>query len=134
MTTYNYYEQMQALSFRASMALTVLGNEGLSDFYSAAEDGFYQKLQTVSVEDAKKNITQSQIDQYLVLKDFVENKEREAAEKIKQEQIEAAESFKPVEKSKKLTEEELEKEADEIARDCQVYEDKMQAKIMAMHD
>lgn len=134
MTHYNYYEQMQELSFRASMALTVLGNVGLSDFYSAAEEGFYQKLQTVSVEDAKKNITRSQIDQYLVLKDFVDDKEREAAEKLKEEQIKAAESFKPVKERTQETEEEAEKAAEEWAEDCQVYEDKMQAKIKAMHD
>jgi len=83
MTHYNYYEQMQALCFRASMACVALGNEGLRDFYTAAEGGFCQKLQNVSVEDAEKNINQSQIEQYLITKDFVEEKEREAAEKIK---------------------------------------------------
>lgn len=91
MTTYNYYEKMQELSFRATMALNAIGDDGLKDFYSAAENGFYQKLQTVSVEDAKKSINQSQIDQYLVLNEFVEEKEREAAEKVRQETEEAKE-------------------------------------------
>jgi putative NADPH-quinone reductase len=89
MTHYNYYEQMQELSYRATMALAVIGNEGLRDFYSAAEEGFYKKLETVSVEEAKQNINQSQIDQYLITKDFVEEKEREAAELVRAEAEEA---------------------------------------------
>lgn len=85
MTIYNYYSEMQELSFRATMALAALGNEGLKDFYSAAEEGFYNKLQKIAVDEAQKNINQSQIEQYLITKDFVETKENEAAYKLREE-------------------------------------------------
>ena len=129
MTHYNYYEKMQELSFRATMALNAIGDDGLKDFYSAAENGFYQKLQTVSVEDAKKSINQSQIDQYLVFKDFVEEKEREAAEKVRQETLEAEKKDQT-----NTNDEQGYKDWEKQLKDNQEYDDKMQAKIEAMHN
>ena len=86
MTVYNYLSSMQELCFRATMALNALGKLGMADFYSAAENGFFSKLDGIPVEEAKQNINQSQIDQYLVTKEFVEQKEREAAEQLRAEQ------------------------------------------------
>lgn len=129
MTTYNYYEKMQELSFRATMALNAIGDDGLKDFYSAAENGFYQKLQTVSVEDAKKSINQSQIDQYIVLKDFVDNKEREAAEKVRQDMLDAEKK-----KQTNSDDEQGYKDWEEQLKENQEYDEKMQEKIEAMHN
>lgn len=86
MTYYNYASEMQQLCFRAREALTVLKEDGLKEFYAIAEEGYYNKLENVPVEEAKQNINQSQIDAYLALKDFVETKELEAAEKLRAEQ------------------------------------------------
>lgn len=85
MTIYNYYSEMQGLCFRAVVALSALGEEGLKDFYFAANEGFYNQLNTIPVDKAQAHINQSQIEQYLVTKDFVESKELEAAEKIREE-------------------------------------------------
>lgn len=85
MTTYNYYSGMQELCFRATMALNALGNEGLKDLYSAAEEGFFSKMDGLPVDEAKKEISQAQIEGYLITKEFVEDKELEAAEKIREE-------------------------------------------------
>lgn len=84
MTYYNYYEKMQELSFRACMAFNALQNKRLCDFYSAAETSFYQKLQSVKKE-AKETINQSLKNQYEEFKNFVEDIEREASEKILEE-------------------------------------------------
>lgn len=85
MTTYNYLSEMQELCFRASQALTVLEDAGLKDFYSAAEQGFFSKMDGMPVPEAEKPINQSQVEQYLITKEFVETKEYEAAEKLREE-------------------------------------------------
>ena len=85
MTTYNYLSAMQEFSYRTVMALAVLGNVKLQEFYKKAEQDYSDKLEKLSVEEAKENINPSQIDQYLRTKEFCETKEREAAEKIKRD-------------------------------------------------
>lgn len=80
MTTYNYLSEMQELSFKAAMALSVIDDIGMKDFYLAANEGFYIRLEKITNEEAEKTITQSQLEQYLRTKDFVEQKEKEAAE------------------------------------------------------
>jgi len=89
MTHYNYLTEMQDFCFRAVMALSVLGDDGMKDFYLAANEGFFNQLSKLPVEEAQQNINQSQIDQYLVTKEFVETKEREAADFIKKATEEA---------------------------------------------
>ncbi|MBO7735106.1 MAG: hypothetical protein J6S67_21260 [Methanobrevibacter sp.] len=86
MTTYNYMSEMQEMCFRATQALIVLGDKGMQDFYAAAEQGFYNRANGLSVEEANAPINVSQIDSYLATKDFVESKEYEAALKLKKEQ------------------------------------------------
>ena len=83
MTHYNYLTEMQELCFRATMALSVIGDDGMKDFYLAANEGFFNQLTKMPVEEAKQNINQSQIEQYLTTKEFVEAKEKEAAEFVK---------------------------------------------------
>lgn len=83
MTRYNYLTEMQELCFRATMALSVIGDDGMKDFYLAANEGFFNQLTKMPVEEAKQNINQSQIEQYLTTKEFVEAKEKEAAEFVK---------------------------------------------------
>lgn len=83
MTRYNYLKEMQELCFRATMALAVINDDGLKDFYVAADEGFTTQLEKITGQEAKESINQSQIEQYLVTKAFVESKEQEAAENIK---------------------------------------------------
>ena len=85
MTTYNYLSEMQLLCFRAREALKVLNDDGMKDFYAAAEVGFSERATPLTFEKANEHINQSQIDAYLRVKDFVEQKEREAAEKLRDE-------------------------------------------------
>ena len=84
MTTYNYMSEMQQLCFRATKALKELGDDGLYDFYAAAEKGFDATANSLPYEEANKDINQSQTDAFINLKDFVEDKEYKAAEKIKE--------------------------------------------------
>ena len=86
MKTYNYMSEMQRLCFRATQALIVLGDKGMQDFYSAAEQGFYNRSNELSVEEANAPINVTQIDAYLQTKDYVESKEYEAALQLKKEQ------------------------------------------------
>ena len=85
MTTYNYLSEMQLWCFRAREALKVLNDDGMKDFYAAAEVGFSERATPLTFEKANEHINQSQIDAYLRVKDFVEQKEREAAEKLRDE-------------------------------------------------
>ena len=80
MTTYNYLSEMQELCFRAMMALSVTKDKGMEDFYLAANEGFFLRMDEITKEEAEKTITQSQLEQYLRTQDFVEQKEKEAAE------------------------------------------------------
>ena len=82
MTTYNYLTEMQSLCFKAGMALKGIGDEGMKDFYLAADTGFYKRLETIQMEEADQPINQSQMDCYLMLKDFVTEKEKEAAKAV----------------------------------------------------
>ena len=86
MTTYNYLTSMQEFCFRAFMALLVTKDDGMKDFYTAAEEGFSHRLSTIPVEEASKPINQSQLESYLRTKDFVEDTERKAAEILREEQ------------------------------------------------
>jgi len=113
MTRYNYLTEMQELCFRATMALSVIGEDGMKDFYFAANEGFFNQLAKMPVEDAKQNINQSQIDQYLTTKEFVEAKEKEAAEFVKQ-------ATEAAEKKKK---DDPDKEWEEVFNDNQAAED-----------
>jgi hypothetical protein len=129
MTRYNYLTEMQDLCFRAVMALSVIGDDGMKDFYFAANEGFFNQLSKIPVDEAQQNINQSQIDQYLTTKDFVETKEREAAEFIKKT-TDAAEKKKQTNSD----DEQGYKDWEEQLKENQEYDEKMQAKIEAMHD
>ena len=83
MTRYNYLKEMHALCYRVTNALAVIGERGMLDFYTATEKGFYVMLDELSVTEAKETINQSQLDQYLALKAFTEEKEKDAAENLK---------------------------------------------------
>lgn len=85
MTTYNYLSEMQLLCFRAREALKALNDDGMRDFYAAAEIGFSQQATPLTYEKANEHINQSQIEAYLKVKEFTEQKEREAAEKIRED-------------------------------------------------
>lgn len=85
MTTYNYLSEMQLLCFRAREALKVLNDDGMKDFYAAAEVGFSERATPLTFEKANEHINQSQIEAYLKVKKFTEEKEREAAEKLRYE-------------------------------------------------
>ena len=83
MKTYSYLSEMQQFCFRATQAFIVLEDKGMQDFYSAAEKGFDAECNSLTCENASAGINQSQIENYFRLKDFVESKEREAAQKIR---------------------------------------------------
>ena len=83
MTTYSYFSEMQQLCFRATQAFIVLEDKGMQDFYSAAEKGFNAECNSLVCDNASAVVNHSQIENYFRLKDFVETKEREAAEKMK---------------------------------------------------
>ena len=78
----DYYEKMQELSFRATMANNALENKRLTDFYSACETCFYNKLKTLSEEELYSQIPNKLEENYLVLKKFVDEKEKLAQETI----------------------------------------------------
>ena len=89
MTTYNYVSEMQELCFRATQALTVLGKTGTKDFYSAAEIGFSQQMESLNnkpVEEVSTPINQDQLDTYLSCKKFVEEQENQAAWMLRRQQ------------------------------------------------
>ena len=118
MTRYNYLKEMQEFCFRAAMALAVINDDGLKDFYVAADEGFTGLLEKITGEEAEESINQSQIEQYLVTKAFVESKEKEAADVI------AADT--------KHTEEEKDKGYlawEEMINDNQLADDKMEAML-----
>ncbi len=78
MTRYTFGREMQLLCFRATQALTVLG-DCLQHLYSAAEDGFSERISNMPFDEANSEIGESQINAYLALKEFVEDKETQAA-------------------------------------------------------
>lgn len=86
MTTYNYLSEMQQLCFRATQALEVLGEKGMKDFYSKAEEGYAVECSSLGYKSASAAIEQSQINAYLQVKEYVDTKEREAAEKLREQQ------------------------------------------------
>lgn len=86
MTTYNYLTDMQELCFKAVQALVVIEDDGLKDFYSAAEEGFAKRITSIPVEEATKLINQSQVESYIRTKEFVDDAERKAAEKLREAQ------------------------------------------------
>ena len=94
MTRYNYLKEMHALCFRATNAQAVLGESGMMDFYSAAEEGFSKKFDELTKGEAEETITQSQIDQYIVLEAFTKEEEAKAAERLKEDAAEDEEAAK----------------------------------------
>lgn len=78
----DYYEKMQELSFRATMTNNALENKSLTDFYSACETCFYNKLNSLSEEESYKQIPYRLEENYLVLKKFVDEKEKLTQETI----------------------------------------------------
>lgn len=94
MTYYNYVSEMQALCFRATQALTVLGKDGTKDFYSAAEVGFSKQMDELNnkpVSEISTHVSQDQLDTLLSTKKFVEDQENQAAWTLRRQQ-EAAEN------------------------------------------
>lgn len=90
MTLYNYVSEMQELCFRATQALKVMGKTGTMDFYSAAENGFYQLLQELNnkpIEEVSTTVNQDQLDTLVSCKLFVEKQENEAAYFIRRQEI-----------------------------------------------
>ena len=85
MTTYNYLSEMQLMCFWAREALKVLNDDGLKDFFAAAEVGFSERATPLTYDKANEHINQRQIEAYLKVKEFTEQKEREAAEKLREE-------------------------------------------------
>lgn len=70
----DYYEKMQELSFRATMANNALENKRLTDFYSACETCFYNKLKSLSEEESYNQIPHRLEENYLVLKNSLMKK------------------------------------------------------------
>lgn len=126
MTTYNYLSEMQELCFKAAMALSVTDGIGMKDFYLAANEGFCNRLEKITKEEAEKTISQSQLEQYLRTQDFVALKEKEAADKINA----SGKCIQYTEEEEKA----YEKIMNEMLDDNQEYDEKMQAKMEAMHD
>ena len=85
MTYYNYLCEMQQLCFRAREALKVLEDNILRKFYAVAEEGFFSQMERLPVEKAKQNVKLSQIESLIRTKRYVEEKELDAAYKIKRE-------------------------------------------------
>lgn len=85
MTYYNYLSEMQQLCFRAREALKVLEDDGLRLFYSVAEEGFFSQMERLPVEKAKQDVNLSLIESLIRTKRYVEEKELDAAYKIKRE-------------------------------------------------
>ena len=81
MTVYMYYQEMQELCARASNAFSVCedGKSPLADVYSMAEQGFYNKICSLPVEEANKFCSPQREARLNDLKHFVEDKEDAAA-------------------------------------------------------
>lgn len=63
------------------MANNALENKSLTDFYSACETCFYNKLKSLSEEESYNQIPHRLEENYLFLKKFVDEKEKLAQEK-----------------------------------------------------
>ena len=84
MTRYQYMSEMQLLCFRAIQALRVLKLKHLENFYSAAEAGFSEK-DDLPYEEAAIEVSENELEGLLSLQDFVEERETQAAYKLRDE-------------------------------------------------
>ena len=82
MTTYNYFIEMQEMSFRISQACKTMGKRGTQDVYAACERGFCEMAKELNCEEAAHVISQDQLDTYLCTKNFCEEQEKQAANMI----------------------------------------------------
>lgn len=91
MTKYEYYDQLQEVCFRAVKALSVTEkeNQTLIDFYSAAEEGFFRKKESLKIKEALELINQNQKDRLNHRKAWLEEIEYQAAIKQREEQDES---------------------------------------------
>ena len=82
MTTYNYFIEMQEMSFRISQACKAMGKRGTQDVYAACERGFGEMAKELNCEEAGSTINQDQLDTYVCTKNFCEEQEKQAASLI----------------------------------------------------
>lgn len=87
MTYYCYLDEMQNLCLRASNALKVIHAEDpvLSDVYSAAEEGFFQKKQNCFAADASAPAGSAKTERLEKFRQTVADWEQDAAYKLKEE-------------------------------------------------
>lgn len=79
MTTYNYFIEMQEMSFRISQACKAMNKRGTQDVYKACELGFSEMAKNLNCEQAGRTITQDQLDTYVCTKNFCEEQTKLAA-------------------------------------------------------
>jgi len=94
MTTYNYFIEMQEMSFRISQACKVMGKRGTQDVYAACERGFGEMAKELNCEEAARVIGQDQLDTYVCTKNFCEEQEKQAADFINTQLVEPEHSEK----------------------------------------
>lgn len=87
MTFYNYLDEMQNLSLRASNAFKVIKPENplIVDLYAAAEEGFYNKKLNLAAVDAGAPAGETKTDCLAEFQAAVQNWENEAAYALKEQ-------------------------------------------------
>ncbi len=79
MTLYNYCSEMQMLCARVAKAVAALNDEPLAYFYDVAEEGWFRKTELMPVNIAKEELPFSFTERLFSFKEWVINKEAEAA-------------------------------------------------------
>ena len=85
MTHYTYLNCMQEFCFRYARAIEVTKPDDtlLHDIYTNAEEGFFNRIRNISVEDASKKIPEAQEKRLKDFKADVLKLEEEAAYKLR---------------------------------------------------
>lgn len=79
MTRYNYCSEMQMLCARAAKAVAALNDEPLTFFYEILEEGYFRKTAQMPANIAKEELPFSFTERLFSFKEWVINKEAEAA-------------------------------------------------------
>lgn len=89
MNYYYYAAEMQRLCTKMSDALKALDDQFLAIFYDAASDGFKYRKDEMTLEDAKREMSQEMKDNLNTMEKRVQAKEWLACQKMQKETKEA---------------------------------------------
>jgi len=87
MSMYCYAEEMYKICFKISQVLIVLEEKSLSEFYSAAADGFYNRQHNMTLKQADEQTTPEHLNDLANLISFYTDKEKLACKKLEMEAV-----------------------------------------------